>query len=229
MRKWILGGGVILLGLGCAISDGQELSGGGGTEPELHPGLDARLTLSKPEPQIWKAGVGEGFRAGTHQAGFSLGLALGMHRWIKSSPSHDMVLGAVRYGRVITDLVGQGHWFQGNFELLGEGFGGEQYYPHTAFLGGGLGILRYDFMTGTRLVPYLQIGGGCLWTDIRRPALGTDFEFTEQGGPGINYFLCRNLALTTEYRFMHISNAGIKKPNGGVNASIIYAGMSWYF
>ena len=32
-----------------------------------------------------------------------------------------------------------------------------------------------------------------------------------------------------QYRFLHISSAGMELPNNGVNTSAFYVGMSWLF
>jgi hypothetical protein len=55
------------------------------------------------------------------------------------------------------------------------------------------------------------------------------FQFNLQGGFGCYYFLKDNLALTLQYRFLHLSNACIELPNMGVNTNIICIGLSRYF
>jgi len=89
--------------------------------------------------------------------------------------------------------------------------------------------LRYHFATGTRFVPFIQGGAGVSLTDIRRPDLGTDFEFNLMCGGGLNYFIRDNLSLTAEYRLFHLSNAGIRLPNTSANAHIFLAGVAFWF
>lgn len=65
---------------------------------------------------------------------------------------------------------------------------------------------------------YLEAGiGGMLMTNISAiPRLGSAFEFVEIIGAGVQH---ENFRLG--YRLMHISNGGIKQPNGGYNTHIM--------
>ncbi|MDB6111073.1 MAG: hypothetical protein JWR69_2823 [Pedosphaera sp.] len=195
-------------------------------QPRLE--LDSHLSLSPPAERIWEGAVGEGLRRGTHEAGFSLGAGFGM-RIIGSTETHDLALATLRYGWVFSDVVGRDHWYRGNWELLGEAFGGAQFHPHGAYVAGALPLIRYDFATGSRWVPFVNAGAGVAATDIRGKDLSTTFEFTLQAGGGVNYFWRDNAAVTFQYRFLHLSNAGIKDPNLGVNTSMFCVGMSWFF
>ncbi len=58
--------------------------------------------------------------------------------------------------------------------------------------------------------------------------LGTKTNFTEQLGIALQYATGPSTALNLEYKFSHISNAGIRLPNIGINASIVSVGWSWY-
>jgi len=90
-------------------------------------------------------------------------------------------------------------------------------------------LFRYNFAVGHRLVPFVDLGGGVAATDIRNGDLSTTFEFNLQGGLGAHWFVRDNMALTLQYRFIHLSNAGIKYPNLGANTSTFLAGMTWWF
>ncbi|MEN6356755.1 MAG: acyloxyacyl hydrolase [Armatimonadota bacterium] len=57
---------------------------------------------------------------------------------------------------------------------------------------------------------------------------GTRTNFTEQLGLTFQHSTSSNSAFTIEYVFSHTSNAGIKLPNLGVNASMIALGYSWF-
>lgn len=58
--------------------------------------------------------------------------------------------------------------------------------------------------------------------------LGTKTNFTEQLGLTFEHGITSDSAITVEYVFSHASNAGIKLPNLGINASMIAVGYSWY-
>jgi lipid A 3-O-deacylase len=229
MKKWQIGCLTVALVMGWSIARcvAADVSPNGA---EFRPGLevDSHLSLSPPAERIWEGNVGEGFRRGTHEAGFGLGAGFGM-TIIGSKEAHDLALATLRYGWVFSDVVGRDHWYRGNWELLGEAFGGAQFHPRRAYLAGALPLLRYDFATGTRWVPFANAGAGVAATDIRGRDLSTTFEFTLQAGGGVNYFWRDNAALTFQYRFVHLSNAGIKSPNFGVNTSMFCLGLSWFF
>ena len=118
---------------------------------------------------------------------------------------------------------------RGNWELLADLFGGYQFHPEGVYFAGLSPHLRYNFATRTRFVPFVDVGAGATATDIREPDLSTTFEFNLQGGGGTHYFLRDDLALTFQWRFIHLSNAGIKYTNLGVNNSTFLLGLSWFW
>jgi lipid A 3-O-deacylase len=73
------------------------------------------------------------------------------------------------------------------------------------------------------------VGAGATATDIRNGDLSTTFEFNLQAGVGTAFFLQKDLAATFQYRFIHLSNAGIQFPNLGVNNSTFLLRLSWFF
>lgn len=179
-------------------------------------------------PSLWEAGVGEGFQKGTSELCLSAGAGFGM-TVLGSRVHHDWALGALDYGWMFTGVVARDHWFRGNCELLGSLFGGMQFHPEAAYLVGLTPLLRYNFATGSRWVPFLTGGAGLTATDIRDSDLSTTFQFNLQVGAGTRFFFRDNLALSLQYRFIHISNAGIKEPNSGVNNSTVLLGLTWFF
>jgi len=79
--------------------------------------------------------------------------------------------------------------------------------------------LRYDFATGTRLVPFLDGGAGVTATSIGPPDMSGTFEFNLQANVGAYWFVRDHLAFTGEAGYMHMSCAGIHHPNLGANKS----------
>lgn len=127
----------------------------------------------------------------------------------------------------LTDLIDEG-WWSGSVALGVE----------AAFLGitqptGAYGIgvtpkLIYTFTSFGALKPYLEGGGGPLWTnfDGRIPEQGSDFNFLVWGGAGANYDLTARWALYAGVRFSHISNADTDSPNRGLNYLLPFIGVS---
>lgn len=195
-------------------------------------GSGARETLHLEPDQrpasIWENEEGAGFRSGLLDAGFEVGGGFG-HRAFGSTETHDFAVAKLHLGRMVGGVFGKDQWYRGNWELLGELFAGGQINPGNAYVVGLTPLLRYNFATGTRWVPFIDAGAGVTLTDIGPPDLSTRFQFNTQAGVGVRRFITRHSALTLQYRFFHISNAGIDDPNHGVNTSMFYAGISWFF
>jgi lipid A 3-O-deacylase len=196
-------------------------------EPALS-GPQASVRFEEQSPTIWVGKVGDGYKRWAKEFTASMGAGFGM-KVITTRENHDWALANLEYGCMVSDVVGQGHWYRGNWEILGQLFGGFQFYPDTAYVISGGPLFRYNFATGSRWMPYLEVGAGIAATDIRNGDLSTTFEFNLQAGAGLHYFLKDDLALTFQYRFIHLSNAGLEFPNTGVNNSTFLLGVSWFF
>ncbi|HEY6008499.1 MAG TPA: acyloxyacyl hydrolase [Geobacteraceae bacterium] len=136
----------------------------------------------------------------------------------------------LRYGHFLSAEVGQGAWYQGRHELLVE-------LPlHMAVdhdgrvMTGGylLGSWKFTGLGEQNLYPYAFAGGGVLFVDLGLPTMGTRLDFSYQGGTGVQYLIRRDLALTAEYRYHHVSNAGTSEPNEPLNSSKVLFGISFY-
>jgi len=173
-------------------------------------------------------GVGNGLSEGALQAGFALGAGFSING-LGGARSHDLAVASGNLGWIFSDVMGKNKWYRGNWELAGELFDGSQYSPHVRYVGGCTGLIRYNFATGSRWMPFIEGGAGACGTDIGRPDLATTFEFNDQIGAGVHYFFRDNHALTFQYRFVHFSNAGIKEPNHGFNTQLFMVGMNWFF
>jgi hypothetical protein len=132
-----------------------------------------------------------------------------------------------RVGMVVTDPVGSG-WWQGNLEVLVEPLYAKFTQPFTAEAAGGSLVLKYNFLSLGRWMPFWDAGAGMIWTDLapRIPELSTPFEFVLETGPGVHYFLTNRLTVTTGVRFHHMSNSGLGERNTGINAFLPYIGVS---
>lgn len=73
-----------------------------------------------------------------------------------------------------------------------------------------------------------DLGFGALHFGHPVSGLATRLNFTEQVGLIFQYKTGANSAIALQYRFCHVSNAGIKRPDVGVNASILSIGYTWY-
>jgi hypothetical protein len=183
---------------------------------------------NNPAPSLWRTATANVFRKGSTELDISISGGVGMPIF-GGREYHHWGLGLFEYGWMLSDMVAKDHWYRGNWELMANLFGGAQFYPDTAYVVGAGPMLRYNFLTGTRWIPFFSAGGGLTATDIHNGDLSTTFEFNLQAGPGLHVFLKDDLALTAQYRLIHISNAGTHSPNLGLNNSTLVAGLSWFF
>lgn len=134
-------------------------------------------------------------------------------------------LGA-RYGWVLTDAVGPGP-LRGRFEyavdvvpvfLLTQ-------RTSTAY---GIGLdpfaLKWNFAVRRSVLPYVELGGGTLFTNTQVPPGTSRVNFTTSGALGL-HFLRSKYNWSAEVRFMHISSAGLASPNPGINTIQIRLGF----
>jgi len=66
------------------------------------------------------------------------------------------------------------------------------------------------------VVPYFEIGGGTLFTNVKVPENTSHVNFTTGGALGL-HFPRNKYTISAEVRFMHISNASIADLNPGIN------------
>ncbi len=86
---------------------------------------------------------------------------------------------------------------------------------------------HYFHLHGDTALGYdLAFGGVRLENAVQ--GLATRANFTEQVGLVLQRKTGRNSAVSIQYRFSHCSNGGIKKPNVGINASILGIGWSMF-
>ena len=76
--------------------------------------------------------------------------------------------------------------------------------------------LKWNFVPRHNVMPYIDIGGGTLFTNEQVPPGTSHVNFTTSGAIGA-HFLRSKYNWSAEIRFMHISNAGLITPNPGIN------------
>lgn len=135
----------------------------------------------------------------------------------------------VRAGFFLSGELGKGSWYQGRHEVLLEiPYHLAVNYGGRSMVGGYvLGHWRFTALDG--IVPYVLAGGGPLYVDLGLPTMGSKLCFSYQGGTGVQYFIDRKTALSLEYRYHHISNAGTASPNEPLNSTKVLFGVSVYY
>ncbi len=153
------------------------------------------------------------------EGGHELQVWTGGGRRINGSQSGDEVWNAgFRYGLILTAPHGPG-FLRGRLEYAVDAvpvFMVAQ-KTNTAY---GVGINPFAFKWAldmhSSVVPYLELGGGTLFTNTKVPEATSRINFTTSGAVGL-HFLRSKRNLSAEVRYMHISNAGLSTPNPGIN------------
>jgi len=104
-------------------------------------------------------------------------------------------------------------------------------YTHTRNVEVGNNFaFKIGFLPETsRFQPYFKGGSGPMFMSQHTREQGTQFNFNDFGALGVHYFFTKTAALTFEYRFRHISNAEIKKPNRGIDSHFGLCGVAFLF
>ena len=158
-------------------------------------------------------------QTGPVEGGHELQVWTGGGHGTNGSQSGDGVWNAgFRYGLILTAPHGPG-FLRGRLEYAVDAvpvFLVVQ-KTNTAY-GVGIDPFAFKWVLDTRksVVPYLEIGGGTLFTNTRVPEGTSRINFTSGGALGL-HFLRSKYNISTEVRYMHISNAGLATPNPGIN------------
>jgi hypothetical protein len=162
------------------------------------------------------------------------GLTTGLFHPIRLLPGQSSKLFGVAampsWTITVTDPIGSS-WYRGQVALGAELVAFWTSQPVTA---SGVGVtpkLVYTFTGLNRLRPFIEGGGGPLWTDLggRVPEQPGQFNFIVWGGAGCGWLLTPEWILQAGYRFVHISNAGTSQPNSGLNYGLPFVGLSYMF
>jgi hypothetical protein len=77
-------------------------------------------------------------------------------------------------------------------------------------------MLKWNFSSSRHVIPFAELGGGVLFTNNDAPPGTSQINFTPQGGFGVHVpFGSHEASLALKY--IHISNAGLSRPNPGIN------------
>jgi lipid A 3-O-deacylase len=162
----------------------------------------------------------------------TVGLAVGLFFPIRVMPSQSSKLFGTAvlpsWSMTITDPIGS-DWYRG---LVSIGTELPAFRTSEPLTGYGVGItpkLQYIFVGLNRLRPYIEGGGGPMWTDLggHVPEQPGEFNLIFWGGAGGAWLLTPQWALNVGFRFVHISNGGTRMTNSGLNFGLPFAGLSY--
>jgi lipid A 3-O-deacylase len=145
--------------------------------------------------------------------------------------THTMNAG-VRLGKVLTDDH-LGGFLRGNFEWAADLM--PIYYiwqpapAQSAYAAAFNPVnLKWNFTSSARTVPYLELGGGVLFSNHAVPLNTSHVNFLTHATLGFQFFNNDRRAFTAGVRYEHISNAGLTVPNPGINTVQFQVGMNWF-
>ncbi len=126
------------------------------------------------------------------------------------------------------EKLGIKYWGLIQFQL--EGFINTVTSPKSNVEPGGAFMFKIGFLPEHyKFQPYVKMGVGMLYMSQATNEQSTRFNFIEQGCAGVHYYLTKQLGLTFECRYRHLSNAGISHPNSGINTAFYLLGASYQF
>lgn len=88
-----------------------------------------------------------------------------------------------------------------------------------------IGLLPENF----KLQPYLKGGAGIVYLTQHTQEQNLQLNFNKYAGIGVHCFFNKNAAFAFEYRYRHLSSAGLKAPNRGINTNFTLGGVTYYF
>ncbi|MCX7927652.1 MAG: acyloxyacyl hydrolase [Candidatus Omnitrophica bacterium] len=80
-----------------------------------------------------------------------------------------------------------------------------------------------------KIAPYVRLGSGLVYMSQHTREQATQFNFIDTLGLGIKIGKIKDSAVSLEYRFRHLSNCSIKKPNEGIDSHLVLLGVSRKF
>ena len=156
--------------------------------------------------------------------------ASGGHSVAGGTQSTEAFDAGFRYGRVLTGL----HWpgiLRGRFEYVVDAVPVYLIFQpaNTAYAGGfnPLG-LKWNFERRGRYSPYLELGGGALFSFHNIPTYTNTVNFSPSAALG-THILGEKYNWSVEVRYLHISNAGLGMYNPGLNTVQVRLGVGRFW
>jgi opacity protein-like surface antigen len=157
---------------------------------------------------------------------FGLQVGYGVENAIPRNLSHvNMLIVQPQVGLIVRDFA---HGPLRRFEVVNEAVIGNAVHPGGHMWGNTL-LFRFDGKPYRHVIPFLDIGASAMHTTLatRAPEVSGYAQFMPQAGLGIQYFFSPQRAFVVEYRYFHMSNAGLEQPNEGFNGSMLTIGFRW--
>jgi lipid A 3-O-deacylase len=212
MRKLLLLVVVMSVALACAAQEVPDA-------PSAQSPAAALPPTSLAAPQATNA-----------KGSWEIGITAGGGHSVAGGTSDTGVFNAnVRFGYVLTSEHGPGV-LKGTFEYAAEVTPVNVIFQQTNVYGFSFTpvLMKWNFTSGMKVVPYLEVGGGVLLTSSDVPAGTNNVNFTPQAAFGLQFFHRPDRAISAAVRYVHISSAGLAAPNPGINTVQFTLGYHWW-
>tara|TARA_B100000686_G_scaffold353865_1_gene461188 strand:- start:2987 stop:3598 length:612 start_codon:yes stop_codon:yes gene_type:complete len=177
------------------------------------------------------AGEGSGparFEKGHYEFGAEVGYGVGHNIPFAKNRTHIQFAHiAANFQLDLTGNIGRSY-SQGNLNWYPEFNASLLHNPDSGTLIGFSPLMfQYKFIKPRRKwAPTVLGGAGIALTDwdednLAATEISGDFQFLLHAGFGLEYFRPKSGSFSVNYRLLHVSNAGMERPNVGLNASLI--------
>lgn len=163
-----------------------------------------------------------------YEIGFATGYALGYLHKTNNDP-FNVIVNSVYVGFELNSIFNIDQKY-GIFQLSFEPFFNVIKQPKLNVEVGISAFIKYEYSIFSELSIYAQIGAGPMYFGIDSNELANKgFQFLDQFGLGFHFFFFDHVSFNLEYRFRHISNAGFREVNFGLNNNSITIGISRFY
>ena len=169
------------------------------------------------------------FGRGRLHLGFSTGWGQGYEPGSHPQDEVRMLAFVPSLGVGLTDPLGGEAWYAGNLDLSIEPQFLVDLSSGGGFAGGTALLLRYQLLGLPGLVPFVSVGAGMAGVDFDGTHQDDGFNFILQAGAGAHLLLTERTALSLDARWHHLSNAGTRSPNSGIDSALVLVGATWFF
>jgi hypothetical protein len=188
------------------------------------PGTPPELQQIDQDPAPVIPSVPARDRGSEWQVGAGYGWSIDL---LQSEGGRRYIPWAVSWGRDLMDDAGPG-FLRGRLMWAVEAMPLYWQYRPTDTAGVGISPLvwRWRFVPRVRAAAFAELAFGGVFTGDPVPEGTEAANFVTHGAFGIRWRPARRTALVTAYRFQHISNGNQLTTNPGVNAHVLWIGLS---
>ncbi len=99
--------------------------------------------------------------------------------------------------------------------------------PDGNYEAGASFLLQYTGEFSDKIYPYVKAGAGFVWISQESEQQTDGLNFSTHAGIGVKRAINPSVCINLEYRFRHVSNGGVEKPNSGIDSGMLLAGIEF--